>query len=334
MRWHDEERNKDGVLRHPADFEAWKTFDNNHLDFAKDPCNICLGLTSDGFNPFGKKGKDYSTWPVILMPYNLPPWLCMKQEFIILSLLIPGPKEPGNNIHIFLEPLIEELKELWDVGVETYDAFAKETFQMRAAIMWTINDFPAYGNLSGWCTKGEFGCPYCNIHTQFRWLKNGKKYCYMGHRSFLRLGHKYQNDTKSFDGTTEFLLAPCPTTRSMVLNQVSDINFTLGRLSKKVFGVTKNTWKKRSIFFTLPYWKNNLVRHNLDVMHIEKNVCDNVIYTMLGLDKKLKDNLEARLDLKEMNIRPSLWPQQQTNGRTYLPPTYFTMSHEEKKIIL
>nr|XP_009771304.1 PREDICTED: uncharacterized protein LOC104221865 [Nicotiana sylvestris] len=91
----------------------------------------------------------HSTWPVILVPYNLPPWMCMKQEFFILSLLIPGPKAPGNNIDVFLQPLIEELNELWDVGVEMYDASTKEIFQMRAVLMWTINDFQAYGTLSG-----------------------------------------------------------------------------------------------------------------------------------------------------------------------------------------
>ena len=33
----------------------------------------------------------------------------------------------------------------------------------------------------------------------------------------------------------------------------------------------KHNWIKRSIFWDLPYWKDNLLRHNLDVMHIEKN---------------------------------------------------------------
>lgn len=64
----------------------------------------------------------------------------MKQEFFILSLLIPAQKSPGNNIDIFLQPFIEELNELWRVGIETYDAFAKETFQMRATLMWTRYD--------------------------------------------------------------------------------------------------------------------------------------------------------------------------------------------------
>ncbi|XP_019227915.1 PREDICTED: uncharacterized protein LOC109209161 [Nicotiana attenuata] len=315
MRWHHDERTKDGVLRHPADSEAWKNFDSKYPEFAGDPRNVRLGLASDGFNPFGTMRTVHSTWPVILMPYNLPPWMCMKQEFFILSLLIPGPKAPGNNIDVFLQPLIEELNELWDVGVETYDASTKEIFQMRAALMWTINDFPAYGNLSGWSTYGRFACPSCNINTQSRRLKHGRKFCYMGHRRFLKSGHKYRNDAKSFHGTKETRPAPCPVSGSLLLNQVKDIKFTLGQSSEGVSGVMKNTWKKRSIFFNLPYWKSNLVRHNLDVMHIEKNVCDNLLYTLLDLGKKSKDNLEARLDLKEMKIRPSLWPQYRASGK-------------------
>ncbi|XP_075096465.1 uncharacterized protein LOC107796372 [Nicotiana tabacum] len=149
MRWHHEERNKDGVLRHPADSEAWKKFDSKYPEFVGDPRIVRLGLASDGFNLFGTMRTVHSTWPVILMPYNLPPWMCMKQEFFILSLLIPGPKPSGNNIDVLLQPLIKELNELWNVGVETYDASTKEIFQMRATLMWTINDFSAYGTFSG-----------------------------------------------------------------------------------------------------------------------------------------------------------------------------------------
>ncbi|XP_016168454.1 uncharacterized protein LOC107611000 [Arachis ipaensis] len=275
---HHDERNKDGTLRHLTDSEAWKSFDNSHEKFSKYPRNIRLGLAADGFNPYSKMQSKHSTWPVILMPYNLPPWLCMKQELFILSLLIPGPIVPGNNIDVFLQPLIEELKELWDVGVKTYDAFDKKTFNMKAAIMWTINDFPAYGNLSGWCTYGEFACPSCNINTYSIRLKKSQKYCYMDHRRFLKSNHKYQNDARSFDGTKESRVAPGPISGSSVLNQTRGINF------------------------------------------------------FLGPGKKSKDNLKARLDLKEMNIRPSLWPQQQANGKTFLPPSYFSMSSAEKKL--
>ena len=53
----------------------------------------------------------------------------------MLSQLIPGPHQLGNEIDICLKPLIDELKELWEEGVETYDAYSKEHFQMRATLL-------------------------------------------------------------------------------------------------------------------------------------------------------------------------------------------------------
>ena len=73
----------------------------------------------------------------------------MKKTFFMLSLLIPGPIAPRNDIDIYLQPLIDELNELWEVGAETYDASTKQNFCMRAGILWTINDFLAYANIYG-----------------------------------------------------------------------------------------------------------------------------------------------------------------------------------------
>lgn len=60
------------------------------------------------------------------------------------------------------------------------------------------------------------------------------------------------------------------------------------------YGSTHN-WTKRSIFWDLPYWKNNLIRHNLDVMHIEKNVFDNIFYTVMNSTStnKNKDHVKS-----------------------------------------
>lgn len=64
MRWHHDTRHNDGVLRHPADAEAWKNFDRNHETFALETRNVRLGLALDGFNPFGDMNVNYSIWPV------------------------------------------------------------------------------------------------------------------------------------------------------------------------------------------------------------------------------------------------------------------------------
>lgn len=93
-------------MRHPADSHAWKCFDESFPDYESDPRNIRLGLASDGFNPLRIMHISHSTWPVILIPYNLPPWLCMKQPNFILYVLTQGPKKPGNKIDVYLEPLI------------------------------------------------------------------------------------------------------------------------------------------------------------------------------------------------------------------------------------
>ncbi|XP_075473902.1 uncharacterized protein LOC142504951 [Primulina tabacum] len=216
----------------------------------------------------------YSCWPVILVNYNLPPLMCIAKENLMLKLLIPRPKQPGNDIDVYFEPLVEDLKELWDTGVETYDAFSKSMFNMKAILMWTINDFPAYGNLAGCATK----------------------------------------EKKWFDGNKETKGKPKPLNGLEILNAVNDIENDWGK--KKIGMDINNTkkkrkkrdgskkvqepvqmWKKKSIFFNLPYWRGLLLRHNLDVMHVEKNVCENIIGTMLNLKKKSKHGVNARKDL-------------------------------------
>ena len=90
--------------------------------FSVEPRHVRLGLAMDGFNPFGNMSISYSMWPEFVMPYNLPPWKCMKEPFLMMSMLIPGPSAPGRDINVYLQPLVEELTNLWEHGVQTYDA--------------------------------------------------------------------------------------------------------------------------------------------------------------------------------------------------------------------
>jgi hypothetical protein len=81
-----------------------------------------FGLSTDGMNPFGEQSCSHSTWPVTLCNYNLPPWLCMKRKFIMMPVLIQGPKQPGNDIDVYLRPLVDELLQLWaKPGVRLWD---------------------------------------------------------------------------------------------------------------------------------------------------------------------------------------------------------------------
>ncbi|XP_072054358.1 uncharacterized protein [Arachis hypogaea] len=245
---------------------------------------------------------------------------------------------PGNDIDVYLQPLIDELKQLWD-GVETYDAKEGNTFKMCAALMWTISDFLGLENLSGWNTHSGLACPTCNLDAKPHWLKDSQKWYFMGHRRFLNQGHKYKLDQNRFDGQVEGRDPPKKLSGTDVLRQQSNVHVSFGKSSSVTSKKRHNGqdadeddsyWKKKSVFFDLPYWEDQMLRHNLDVMHIEKNVCDNVVFTILNDSSKSKDNLKARKDLQCMGIRPELWPGE---GGKY-PSAIFAMSNSQRDIFL
>ncbi|CAM8951129.1 unnamed protein product [Rhodiola kirilowii] len=188
MRWHAQRSVDDpDYIRHPADGEAWKAFDEEFPQFASEMRNVRLGLATDGFNPFGASGLSHSTWPIVLMSYNLPPHMCMKKEMNILCMLISGPKSPGKCLNVFMRPLIDELKMLWEEGVHTYDRTDGSSFIMKAAIMWTISDFPGLGMLGGIKTKGYKSCPLCLDEIDATHIAG--RMSYQGHRRWLPRDH-------------------------------------------------------------------------------------------------------------------------------------------------
>ncbi|GJW17979.1 hypothetical protein Tco_0025415 [Tanacetum coccineum] len=243
----------------------------------------------------------YSTWPVLLCMYNLPPWLCMKHKYIMMSLLISGPKQPGNDIDVYLSPWINDMKTLWKLGVEMYDAYMKEKFHLHAIIFCTINVFPAYGNLSRYNTKGKQACPICEDETSSRWLDNSKKTVFMGHQRSLPSNHPYRGMSLEFDGRTEYGRVRTRFSRDTTLSRVSNLNTVFGK--GKGRQIEQGMWKKKSIFWELEYWKDFEVRHCIDVMHIKKNVCDSLMGLLLNIAGKTKDDINARKDMVSWGIR-------------------------------
>ncbi|KAG9458168.1 hypothetical protein H6P81_002676 [Aristolochia fimbriata] len=345
MTWHyTVGTTEDGKMCHPRDSIAWKHFDAQHSAFSSDPRSVRLGLASDGFSPFKIcSGSSHSRWPVVLIVYNLPPWLAMKQSLFIMSLLIDGPKSPGNDIDVYLQPLIDELQMLWG-GVRTFDAEKGEYFQMRAAVMWTINDFPAYGMLSGWSTKGYTACPTCHIFHGSIYLPCSRKCVYLRHRRFLPDNHPWRVDKKSYNGEVENDQATHALTGEQIIQQWNGYeNVRFGKAPKVGVHALRdgNTllpsgWKKKSIFFDLPYWGTLLLRHNFDVMHVEKNVCESIINTILQKDGKSKDNIKARMDLERLNIQNPYTQsrQRKRTGEFVIPHASYQMSKSEKELFL
>nr|GFB35238.1 hypothetical protein [Tanacetum cinerariifolium] len=183
MTWHATGKCTDpGKMQHLVDGRAWKDFDTKYSDFAAEPRNIRLGFAADGFNPFGN----------------------LKSSFM-LTLLIPGPKSLGKDIDVYLRLLIDDLKDLWaKPGVETIDVAIGLKFNMRAVVLWTINDFPARSSLSGWSRQGYKACPTCNEGTPS--VRALGKTAYVGQKKphKWRRPLEFNGETKNGDPPREF----------------------------------------------------------------------------------------------------------------------------------
>jgi hypothetical protein len=102
-------------MRSVCDSRQWAAIDGIDPTFKEKKTNLYMGLMTDGINPFGNQSSKHSMWPVLLVIYNLPPWLLSKNFFISLTLLISGAKAPtGENIDVDLGPLIKDLLNLWE----------------------------------------------------------------------------------------------------------------------------------------------------------------------------------------------------------------------------
>jgi hypothetical protein len=130
---------------------------------------------------------------------------------------------------------------------------------MIAALMWTINNFPPYGMVSGWSTHGKLACPYCMENNKAFTLTNGgKAFFFYYHRRFLPTNHRYRKNKKDFFvSRVEKDVAPsCLSDDELhdIISEYGDIvfGFQSGKQKFPGFGLTHN-WIKRSIFWELPY---------------------------------------------------------------------------------
>jgi hypothetical protein len=110
--------NERGMERSDILLRQLKYFDLSHEeDFSNDSRNIRFGLSTDGMSPFREMRNPHSSWPVIMCKHYLPPWLCHKRKYPLLTTLISGPKQAGIDIDVFLEQLMEDMQKLWEHGV-------------------------------------------------------------------------------------------------------------------------------------------------------------------------------------------------------------------------
>ncbi|GJW48648.1 putative reverse transcriptase domain-containing protein [Tanacetum coccineum] len=230
LRWHATRRITDGVLRHPADSQAWRTIDEKFPEIAEDPRNLRLGISADGVD-VNTGNRHHSVWPVLTVIYNLPPWLCMKRKFIMLS---------------------------------------------------TISDYPVLGTLCGCPYSGLKGCVVCGKDT----------YC-------VKLSASSKQRKRTNNKASE--------------NQED----TRGR-GEKVQKQKRNTTEEEGSSSQVNEQK-------------KKNVAESLVETLLNVLGKMKDKVNARLDLAELGVKPELFAIQEED-KTTLPPAGYTLTNAKKDI--
>ena len=96
----------------------------------------------------------------------------------------PTSKSPRNDFDLFMEPLVEELQQLWR-GVLTRDIYSSPPADLflRAVIIWFIHDYPALGTMLGRTTHSYNACVRCDRNPLSYAILS--KICYIGHRRFL-----------------------------------------------------------------------------------------------------------------------------------------------------
>jgi len=90
MDYHARNRSRDDIIRIPADGSAFMHIEEKWQHFKEEPRNLRLSLAADGVNPFGEMRSVYSVWPVFVINNNIPPWMSIKREHIMLAMIVPG----------------------------------------------------------------------------------------------------------------------------------------------------------------------------------------------------------------------------------------------------
>lgn len=202
------------------------------------------------------------------------------------------------------------------MGVDIYTSFKHEMFRMHVALMWTSSDYPGLGNLLCLNIYIRCACVHCNYDSEPYCLSHSRKKSFMGHRCFLNSGYKFIMSKIKYNGEQKLCNPPWLPSDREIFNKLTIlmlhlvdrwiINISGKKTQCKYFSRRGITMEEKSIFFVLLYWEHNLLCHNLDVMHIVKNACDNVLFIFLNDGSRSQDHLNACKELKDMSCKPNL----------------------------
>jgi hypothetical protein len=267
------------------------------------------------------------------MPYNLPPNKCLKEGFIFLAPVIPGPKDPKKQMNIFLCPLMKELKELWQ-GVDAYDSYLKCQFNLCVVDLWSIHNYLAYGKFVGWCVHGRLNCPVCMDKSDAFKLQHSRKVSFFDcHQRFLPLSHEFRGDKESFQKCKSIRKgSPKRKLREHIVKMLGELKESQNG-GFKGYGKKRN-WTQKSCLCELPYAKALILPQNINLMHQEHNVAESIISMCFDVTGFSKDNINARKDLASLCNRPSLEPKINAKGNPKRPWTPYCPKPAERKKVL
>jgi hypothetical protein len=273
---------------------------------------------------------------MFVIPLNLPPGALMQRNTIFLSLIIPGPNYLGKNLSVYMQPLVDDLNHSWHHPTLTYDRATKTNFLMKVWFHYSMHDMPGYALFCGWCTAGKWPCPVCRHLLEFLWLAAGKKYvAFDTHRKFLESDHPFRQDKKNFKkGKVVLEERQVPTFEGAVVRAELDalVLTPSGVPLYDGYGKTHN-WTHEAAISKLEYYHKLELPHNIDVMHTKKNVAESLFHTICNIPEKTKDNVKARVDVKELCDRPAqhMRPPDKNQKGWFKPNSPFVLDKDQKK---
>ena len=166
-----------------------------------------------------------------------------------MPLLIQGPRQPGNDIDVFLEPVIDEIVEMFEKGVlDVWDEYKKKHVTIKEVFIATITNLPGRGSLFEEKTKGYTRCVECLDDTDAVNLPNNSKIVYIGHYRFLPKGHPYHRNRKDFNSAIEKCLAPKYRDGHAILRELNKLEVVLRKGDNTVAAPDGSVWKKKLVF--------------------------------------------------------------------------------------
>lgn len=136
----------------------WSLVDFLWQEFAVEVKNLRLGITANGINPLSLQSNRYSCWHVITIVYNIPHWMCMKQKFMMLMLLISRSKY-----------LVQRSLYTWSHQLMTWRSYEIKVSKpwyvplrevhFKSSVAMNYKWFLAFNNFYGHTVKIYYACP-------------------------------------------------------------------------------------------------------------------------------------------------------------------------------